>query len=555
MELATDRLGAQMQRRGPAARPPKLLVLDSSIEADLEALLAQVQAASDSGDACVLKIDEAEMDAFSPELRANPLIDFVFRPVSDSLLTLRLNRLADTAMVLAAQRSELKEVRAELDRLAYYDRLTDLPNYEFFQRYLAFQLRHAERYGRRLAVLAVDLKSLGRLQGVLDQDGIQALLSEASRRMVRELRSYDVVGQAPQMVPLPDERMLTRLEGDRFLVLLSEFLHIQDVTGIVQRLLDAVAEPMEIGEHRITPAPRVGISLYPEDGTGDELLVRNAVSALTFAPDHRLGQLGFFAQSLNDQIADRFALESRLRAAVADGAFQLLFQPKVSLETNKVVGFEALLRWEDAELGQVPPDRFIPLAEELGIISDITRWVVGQVCAQIRNWVAAGISPPPIAVNLSAQDFLRTDFANFVTEQLLEYEVPPRNLEFEITESAVIEDLESSTKVLENLRYVGVKVSLDDFGTGYSSLSYLQRMPIDTVKIDRSFIRNITGDWNSAAITSGIITLSHILSLNVVAEGVETDEQVQLLMDQNCNEVQGAYYSMPMTAAEAETWM
>ncbi len=548
------RIGSDVARRAPQATAPKLTVLDASSES-LEALKERLRAECASGNPCMVTLEEAEIEDFESDLTANPLLDFVFKPISEKALSIRLNRLADTASAIADREFELASARAELDRLAYYDRMTDLPNNQFFRRYLAFQIRHAERYARRLAVLAVDLKSLGRLQSVLDADGIQHLLAESSRRMVRELRSYDVVGQAPQMVPLPDERMLTRIEGDRFLVLLSEFRHLKDVTCIVQRLLDAVSEPLAIDDTVITPTPRVGISLYPEDGAHDDVLIKNAVSALEFADGHRLGKLGFFAESLNDTIADRLRMEARLREAVETGAFHVLYQPKVSLEDGKVTGFEALVRWDDAELGVVPPDRFVPLAEELGIVGDITRWMVREVCAQIRDWQRKGISPPAVAVNLSGQDFVRPDFANYVTEQLLEFEVPPRNLEFEITESAVIQDLETSTEVLESLRYIGVKVALDDFGTGYSSLSYLQRMPVDTVKIDRSFIKNVTSDWNSAAITSGIITLSHILSLKVVAEGVETDEQIQLLMDQSCNEVQGAYYSMPLPAEEAEVWM
>lgn len=554
MRIASDVARKPMNRKGPAARPPKLTVLDFGSES-LEVLKDRMRAESASGNACVLTLEEAEIESFEPEFQFNPLLDFVIKPVSERALTLRLNRLVDTASAIAERENQLEAAKAELDRIAYYDRITDLPNFEFFQRYLAFQIRHAERYARRLAVLAVDLKSLGRLQSVLDADGVQTLLAETSARMVRELRSYDVVGQAPQMIPLPDERMLTRLEGDRFLVLLSEFRHIKDVTGIVQRLLDAISAPLEIGGNTITPTPKVGISLYPEDGADDDTLVRNALSALEFSADHRLGPLGFFAESLNEQIADRFAMETRLRSAIENGDFAVHYQPKVSLETGTVTGFEALVRWEDAMLGAVSPAKFIPLAEELGIVGEITRWMVRQVCAQIRDWQGRGMNPPVVAVNLSGQDFLRPDFSNFVTEQLLEYEVPPRNLEFEITESAVIEDIDTSTKVLDSLRYIGVRVSLDDFGTGYSSLSYLQRMPVDTVKIDRSFIRNVTSDWNSAAISSGIIMLSHILSLNVVAEGVETEEQIQLLKDQNCNEVQGAYYSMPLPADEVEVWM
>ena len=558
MRMASEEARQSMTEQKTKGRlmtgAPRLVVLDSASEG-LDALKERLRAECASGNPCMVKLDEGEFEGIESDLTTNPLLDFVFKPVSDRAMAARLSRLADTASAIADREQELENVKAELDRLAYYDRMTDLPNYEFFRRYLAFQLRHAERYGRRLAVLAVDLKSIGRLQSVLDAEGIQQMLAESSQRMVRELRSYDVVGQAPQMVPLPDERMLTRIEGDRFLVLLSEFRHLKDVTGIVQRLLHAVAEPMTIDDTVITPTPKVGISLYPEDGAHDDVLIRNAVSALEFSEDHRLGELGFFAASLNDKIADRLLMETRLRKAIDAGAFNVLYQPKVSLESGKVTGFEALVRWEDDKLGRVPPDKFVPLAEELGVVADITRWMVREVCAQIRDWQGRGISPPVVAVNLSGQDFLRPDFANFVTEQLLEFEVPPRNLEFEITESAVIEDMDTSTKVLESLRYIGVKVALDDFGTGYSSLSYLQRMPVDTVKIDRSFIRNVTSDWNSAAITSGIITLSHILSLKVVAEGVETDEQIQLLMDQSCNEVQGAYYSMPLPAEEAEIWM
>ncbi|MGE0621967.1 MAG: putative bifunctional diguanylate cyclase/phosphodiesterase [Pseudomonadales bacterium] len=537
--------------KGSAARPPKLQVLDSSSETSLEALKARVQALSAAGGACVLKIDESEIDAIGPELSANPLIDFVIKPVSERALAMRLSRLADTVSALSASERELSEMRTELDRLVHYDRVTDLPNYEFFRRYLAFQVRHASRFNRQLAVLAVDLRSLGRHQGTLDPEGIQGLLLETSRRLVRELRGYDLVGQAPSA----NERMLTRLEGDRFLVLLSEVRQLGDVTGIVERMLDAVSEPVAVGNVTIRPAPRVGISLYPEDGGGEQDLIRNAISALAFSSDHKLDRFGFFAASINEQIADRNAMEGQLMAAIAEGAFEIRYQPKVSLETGKVTGFEALLRWEDAKLGVVAPSKFVPLAEEIGVVTDITRFVVRSVCRQIRQWQGEGIRVPTVAINLSGQDLLRTDFANFVTEQLLEHEVPPRNLEFEITESAFIDDLETSTRLLENLRYIGVRVSLDDFGTGYSSLSYLQRMPVDTVKIDRSFIRNVTSDWNSAAIASGIITLSHILSLNVVAEGVETEEQLQLLKDQRCNEVQGAYYSMPLPADQARRWM
>ncbi len=282
---------------------------------------------------------------------------------------------------------------------------------------------------------------------------------------------------------------------------------------------------------------------------------RPASEALNLTDDGRMHERGLHGEPVNARIIHRQAIERRLRHAIAQDAFELVYQPKVALQTGKTTGFEALIRWRDAQLGNVSPATFVPIAEELGLINQISRWVIKRVCAQSREWQECGVPPLPISVNISGQDFLRCDFPDFVTSVLLEYNISPQYLELEITEGVLIENLETARVMLEELRRVGLTIALDDFGTGYSSLAYLHRIPIDTLKIDRSFIENITNDWNSAAITSGVITLSHILNLNVVAEGVETEEQVELLKDQNCNEVQGRAYSMPLDPAAALRWM
>ena len=415
----------------------------------------------------------------------------------------------------------------------------EMPNGEFFRQHLTIQLSHALRFRRQLAVLSIDLHNFTRLPDSLPREGLDTLLTISGRRLAAEIRDYDV----------------GRVDGDRFLVLLSEIQDIHDVALIVERLVGALCIPIRLGAQELIPLPRVGIAVAPADGATADTLIRKAHAALNLAHDCRLGRYGFYTETMNERMLNRQVVERRLRHALANDAFEMVYQPKVALATGVTTGFEALIRWRDSELGKVSPATFVPLAEEMGLINDISRWVLKRVCAQSRDWQECGVPPLPISVNISGQDFLRSDFPDFITNVLLEHNISPQYLELEITEGVLIENLETARAMLEELRRVGVTIALDDFGTGYSSLAYLHRIPIDTVKIDRSFIENITSDWNSAAITSGVITLSHILNLNVVAEGVETEEQVELLKDQHCNEIQGGVYSMPLDAQSALRWL
>ena len=532
----------------------KVVVMDSADFEDIGQLRRQILEQVVDGKPRLILLERSELPELRAQLDSNPALDFLLKPVDYDALQARIDKLLATVGELVERKEQLIRVQAQVDRLAYYDRLTDLPNNEFFRRHLEFQIRHAQRYQRQLAVLAVDLQSFERVNRLIGQAGVATLLAESGKRMVRETRDYDVVGQVPDVLPFTSERMITRIDGDRFLLLLSEFSRISDITAIVERLVGVLESPIEIAGQQIVPRPKVGISVYPNDGDDEDVLIRNAHSALEFSKGHALGRYGFFAQSMNEMIHDRSSMANRLRHAIQDEAFELLYQPKIELATGRTSGFEALLRWRDAQLGVIPPAKFVPLAEELGLINGISRWVLNEVCRQSRRWAQAGVARLPISVNLSGQDFLRSDFPDFVTGVLLDHGMAPENLELEITEGEVIEDLDRAATMLQELRRIGVSIALDDFGTGYSSLGQLHRIPIDTLKIDRSFIKNITSDWNSAGIVSGITTLSHALNLKVIAEGVESDEQVQLLKGQGCDAVQGAIYSMPLSADDAASW-
>lgn len=539
----------------PRAASRKAIVVDSAEFSGSAELCSKLAIAQSDAQPRLLLIDSEQVHEVKPFLERNPLLDFLVKPVNEHELELRLSKFADVIQALDDQHNGPSSSSRGLPDDHDEGCSEEVRNTTFFRDHLAFQIRQAQRHSRQLAVLVVDLQSMESVRRLLDQAEAEQLLVSASQRIMRELRDHDVVAQAVSDPLVQKQDFFDRFEDDRFIVLISEFQQLKDISAIVERIITVVAQPVSVGGRQIVPDPRVGISLFPTDGEDAETLIRNASSALEIPIDHQRGRYGFFADSTNKLMADRFSLEARLRQAIEDCDFELHYQPKVALASGRTIGLEALIRWSDPELGEVSPAKFVPLAEELGLINELSRWVVVEACRQCRSWLDAGVPTVPVAVNLSGQDFLRSDFPDFVTTVLLENEIAPQNLELEITEGVVIENLAIAAAMLEELRKIGVKIALDDFGTGYSSLSYLHRIPIDTLKIDRSFIRHITSDWNCAAITSGVITLSHILNLNVVAEGVETDEQVELLKDQNCNAIQGAVCSMPMSAKKATQWL
>ena len=334
------------------------------------------------------------------------------------------------------------------------------------------------------------------------------------------------------------------------MVLLSEVTHAEDAAVSADKILLALSAPYSIDQHELHITVSIGIVTYPEDGTDARTLMKNADSAMYHAKDSGRNNHQFFKPSMNVHAVERQALESNLRHAIERNEFVLHYQPKMNVRTGEVTGVEALIRWRHPQRGLVPPAQFIPIAEDCGLIVPIGRWVLREGCRQARAWQDAGLPPLPIAINVSAVELRARDFVPEVRAILGAEGLEARYLELELTETFLMQDSTSTSVVLMALKGMGVRLALDDFGTGYSSLSYLRRFPIDTVKIDRSFVRDLTTDADDASIVTAVISMGKRLHMQVVAEGVETPEQLEFLREQSCPEGQGYHFSRPMAAKE-----
>jgi predicted signal transduction protein with EAL and GGDEF domain len=339
-----------------------------------------------------------------------------------------------------------------------------------------------------------------------------------------------------------------RLGGDEFVMIIDNLAHTADAESVAQRAVAALRAPLRIGEHDIHSSASVGIALYPQDGNSVESLMAHADAAMYCVKQRGRNDLQFFAAGMDAATQDRGKLESDLHQALAREQFVLHYQPKVDAQTGRLRGAEALIRWLHPERGLVPPATFIPLAEDSGLIEGIGNWVIHEACRQARAWQDQGLTPTRVAVNLSAFQFHHGTLLEAIRRSLEEFSLDPAFLEVEITESALMSDPEESVAILRRLSEMGVLVSVDDFGTGYSSMSYLQRFPIDKLKIDRTFISDVTSSNDDASIVSAIVSLGHTLNLKVIAEGVETPEQLEFLQMLGCDQYQGYHYSRPMPA-------
>jgi diguanylate cyclase (GGDEF)-like protein len=395
----------------------------------------------------------------------------------------------------------------------------------------------AQRDARPIAVVFIDLDhfkfindSLGHTQG----DKLLAIIAERLASIVRE---GDTVA---------------RLGGDEFVLVLNDQNKEDVIFRAMQRVLNKVSEPMTIDGQELYITCSAGVSLYPADAPDVETLLKNADVAMYRAKEHGRNNFQFYTPEMNDLANERLALEHSLRRAMERNELLLHYQPKVNLETGRIVGAEALLRWQHPEWGLIAPERFIPIAEETGLIVQIGAWVIRTACNQARQWQDAGLPPVIMSVNLSARQFRQESFVKVVTQILHETGLKPEQLEMELTESMLMHNANAAISILGGLKSLGVRLSLDDFGTGYSSLSYLSRLPIDTLKIDRSFVQHI-GDQDECGngiLAQAIISLGHSLNLTVIAEGVETGEQLKFLKAHQCDEVQGFYFCKPTVAGE-----
>jgi len=424
----------------------------------------------------------------------------------------------------------------ELEFRDNFDGLTGLPNAKLGLERLRQAIIDAGRSGRTVGALIVDLdrfkvvvkKSLGERAG-------DEVLKHVGQQLSKCLRDGDTVA---------------RLCGDEFVVVMHELGKTEDVEHVARRVLEAVAQPYLLNGHTVRMTASVGISLYPADGETAETLLQNAATARYSARSSDGNIYHFYDPEMNARLSARITLENDLRRAIERGELVLHFQPKVNLTRGQMEGAEALVRWQHPSRGLVPPMEFIPLAEECGLILPLGEWVVDEACRQIRAWLEAGLAVPPIAVNLSLRQFRVEHLARMIVHALNTYSLEAKYLEFEITESAAMHDLDATMAILRELKGIGLKLSLDDFGTGYSSLAYLKRFPIDHLKIDRAFVRDLTTDPDDAAICVAIINLAHNLRMRVIAEGVESEAQMNYLRRNGCDDIQGYYFSRPVPAAE-----
>jgi diguanylate cyclase (GGDEF)-like protein/PAS domain S-box-containing protein len=428
-----------------------------------------------------------------------------------------------------------KRYEAELEFQANRDVLTGLANRSLLRDRLNQAIAYAGRYNHQVWVVYIDLDSFKFVNDTLGHKAGDLLLQAVSERLLLTVRETDTVA---------------RLGGDEFVLLLPEREDEHLKAGVVQRIMDVVARPLLIEGHEFFVTCSSGVAAYPADGDNAEMLVKHADIAMYRAKELGRNNFQFYTSAMNERALERLRIEGDLRNALERGEFLLHYQPQVDLHSGKIVGMEALIRWLHPELGMVSPLRFIGLAEETGLIIPIGAWVLRTACAQCQAWQQAGLGRLRIAVNLSARQFAQQDLVRFIADVLEDTGLDPTCLEIELTESLVMKDVERAIGVLRDLKSLGVHISVDDFGTGYSSLSYLKRFPIDVLKIDQSFVRDITLDSDDAAIVASIISLAHSLRLHVIAEGVETEEQLAYLRQHRCDEMQGYYFSRPVSASE-----
>ncbi len=447
---------------------------------------------------------------------------------------MNLTLVGDRIHTTVVDMSDRKRAEEQIEFHAYHDVLTKLPNRKLFTDRLTQSLSRARRSGKPVAVMFVDLDHFKSINDTLGHEAGDELLLEMAIRLRANVREDDTVA---------------RLGGDEFTIILAELRQAEDAVNVAEKIIKAVQEPLTIEGTSIKISASIGISLFPDDGTDAESLLRNADSAMYRAKESGRNNYQLCTDDMRRRAVERLSLEARLRRALTEGQLVLHYQPQVSLTSGMVIGVEALVRWNDPERGLVHPSAFIPLAEESRIILPLGEWVLHEACTQMRAWLDAGLNLPVMAVNLSLRQFQQNDIVDSVRRVLSETGLDAGALELEITETAAMLNAETTVEVLQALRALGVSISIDDFGTGYSSLNYLKRFPITAVKIDRAFIRDLDTSESDAAIVSAVVGIARALKLRVIAEGVETEEQLSFLRRRDCDAAQGYLFSRPVSAS------
>ena len=433
--------------------------------------------------------------------------------------------------------TEHKQTEEHVRHLAHYDALTDLPNRTLFNDRLGQALIQAHRNRCKAAVMFLDLDRFKVINDTLGHSVGDLLLQEAALRLKGCVREGDTV---------------SRQGGDEFVVLLPEIADEEDVYAVAQKLLNAIAQSFMLDGHELHVSASIGVSFYPNDGADAETLMKNADVAMYRAKEMGRNNYQFYHADMNARSFERLAMETSIRRALEREQFELYYQPRIEALGGVIVGVEALIRWHHPDLGLILPAQFIPLAEETGLILPIGEWVLRIAAAQGKAWQQAGLPPLFVAVNVSARQFRQADFAGKVSRILQDTGFDPHCLELELTETTLMTHAEENIETLKKLKETGIRIAIDDFGTGYSSLGYLKRLPVDILKIDRSFVSDVTDNRDDAAIVEAIIAMARSLALHVIAEGVETVEQSQFLQARKCDEMQGYYFSHPLPVEEFE---
>ncbi|MDB5866856.1 MAG: hypothetical protein JWO70_4662 [Betaproteobacteria bacterium] len=461
--------------------------------------------------------------------------DGTLRWVNDRAFPIRDGRGRVTRVAgIASDITQARKAQERLAHLAHYDQLTNLPNRSVFYERLTHGVVQAARHHWIVGVVFIDLDRFKTVNDTMGHSTGDGLLQQIAVRLLECVRREDTV---------------SRLSGDEFAVVLARLTDADDAGIVAAKILQRLKIPFHVGGIEIVVSASIGITLYPGDAATADVLMRNADVAMYNAKSRGRDNYQFYTAEMNARALARMQLESRLRGALERDEFVLHFQPKIQLDSGRICGFEALMRWQPPGESLVPPADFIPVLEETGLITPVGEWVVAAACEQIDGWRAAGLTPVPVAINLSARQLRHAGFSGVVASALARYSIEPALLEVEITESSLMENPEEAQVALAELKAIGVTLAIDDFGTGYSSLAYLKRFPFDTLKIDRSFVRDIPADPDDAMIARTIIALAHSLSLEVVAEGVETEDQLAFLVASRCDHAQGYLFSRPVPGA------
>ena len=431
--------------------------------------------------------------------------------------------------------ADRKRNEEQIRKLAFYDGLTGLPNRALFNDRLGQELAKARRHKELLAVMFIDLDRFKVVNDTMGHDTGDLLIRAVSKRLKKIIREVDTA---------------CRLGGDEFVILFTDIKFADDISVIARKILLQLSEAFVLAGTEVFITASLGVSIFPDHGDGVEALLKNADAAMYYAKEQGRNNYQFYTSTIDTNATERARMQGSLRRAVNQKEFIIYYQPQLDLKTGKIVGAEALARWRHPEYGLVSPAEFIPLAEESGLIDQIGKFLIFTACAQNRAWQEAGIPPIHIAINISTYQFVREDFIDSLKKILDEVGLDPKFLELEFTESIIMKDSELIASTMQQLKALGIQCSIDDFGTGYSSLSYLKYLPIDKIKIDRSFISSLTKNLNDDAISRAVISMAHELNLKVTAEGVENLEQLEFLCSHGCDEAQGFLFSRPLPAED-----